>query len=156
MHSIVKLYAGNPLQAGLDALSLLLEDYHYSQTAREAIVTYTAVHGTPSGNEFLDAEDEHDANMVFEESLPAVPYDSPEWGDPLDEATLISHEAPDGRHVARKMMDAGSLPPIAGGGPEFIPSAEDLADYAAWAEELDRREEIRQAELRHNPEFGYE
>jgi hypothetical protein len=161
-------------------LSILMDDYHYSQHAREQILAYTAAHGTPSGCACLDREDEADASMVFEESLPIVPWDSPAWDretdtitldvpmleagvhpfpllDPSDwpaEATLIAHEAPDGRHVVAKMLANGVLPPISGGcdecydGPDaevddpYEPTAEDLADLADWSERLDRERDI--------------
>jgi hypothetical protein len=60
-------------------------------------------------------------------------------------------------------VDAILVPPellelaaIAGGAPEFVPSASDWADYHAWCDEVDRREELRAAEQNRNPEFGYE
>jgi hypothetical protein len=52
------------------------------------------------------------------------------------------------------------LPPVGGGGPEeeppFEPSESDWEDYRRWAEEVDRREEIRALEARCNPMWGYE
>jgi hypothetical protein len=102
---------------------VLLEDYAYSQFAREAVVIHAAEHGTPSGCEHLEAEDEHDAEMAFVEALPAVPYSSPEWGSDDD-------------------LDGLDIPPVCGGSEEaepYEPTAEDLADLAAWSEDLERR-----------------
>jgi hypothetical protein len=175
------LYVSPSTRKALEALATLLLDYHYSAHAIGRIAAYAAANGTPTGCAYLDREDEADATEVFVAELGPVDYDSPAWaredvfldvellaagthpapfGEP-DLATLISHEAPDGPAVARKLMDAGLLPPLAGGAPDdewpaFTPTAEDLADYAAWAEECDRREELRAAEERRNPEFGYE
>lgn len=125
------LYADNPLRPGLDALSWWLEQQHYSQHAREMILARTAEEGTPSGCVYLEGEDEAAASECFVAALPAVPYDSPQWG----EADLIE-----------------AVPPVAGGGP-FEPSAEDWDDYRRHCEEMDRRERERE---RHGPEWGYE
>jgi hypothetical protein len=162
----------NPqIRTALVQLSILMDDYHYSQHAKERILAYTALHGTPSLCPELDVEDEADAELIFVAELPAIPYDSPAWDDdgsvildmpmlwtgthpyPLmdpsepDEATLISHEASDGAVVAAKMIESGVLPPLSGGSPEpYIPSKEDLQDLADWLEQLDRERDI--AEMR--------
>jgi hypothetical protein len=138
-------------------VAVLLMDYGYTPHARDQVVLYIRAHGTPTGCPELDREDESDASAVFESELEPVPYSSPAWDrdggvyldvpslidgtHPLpfaepepDEATLISHEAPDGRHVARKMLDAGTLPmPISGG----APTDADRADFEAWLEQVD-------------------
>jgi hypothetical protein len=139
-------------------VGILLDDYHYSPHARDRIVRYTIAHGTPTGCPELDREDEADASAVFEAELEPVPFDSPAWDrdggvyldvpslidgtHPLpfaepepDEATLISHEAPDGRHVALKMIGNGALPPISGGAP--APTAADRRDFEAWLSQVD-------------------
>jgi hypothetical protein len=70
----------NPQVAvALEQLGLLLDDYHYSAYAKARILAYTAREGTPTGCRYLDREDEHDAEMVFVDSLPAVPFDSAAW-----------------------------------------------------------------------------
>jgi hypothetical protein len=79
----------NPQVAiALEQLGVLLTDYHYSQHAKERILAYTAVHGTPSGCPELDREDEHDAELVFTSELPAVPFDSSAWDREIDTVTL--------------------------------------------------------------------
>jgi hypothetical protein len=148
--SSVKFDVNPQLRPALEQLGVLLRDYHYSEHCAGRILAYTAIHGTPSLCPELDVEDEHDAELVFVASLSPIPYDSPAWDDdgavlldvgmllagvhpfPIgepDEATLISHEAPDGPNVAAKMIRAGVLP-VSGGSPEpFVPTEADWADY---------------------------
>ena len=179
-HSLTVPMDVNPgVRRALVELSTLLEDDHYSEHAKGRILAYTAREVTPTGYPELDPEDEHDAEMVFVAELPEVPSDSPAWDreDMAMDAGLLA----EGRHPwpvpavgdddreSEAEMDAAvaahdewlssvpSLPPVAGGGPEpFEPTAEDWADYRRWAEELDAREELRAAEERHNPMWGYE
>lgn len=157
-HSATIPLAVNPsLLPGSAALMGWLLGQDYAQHYREAIGRYAARHGELAGAVqlgLLDREDEETAEWIFVESLPEVPYDDPAWdrpdvfldvaaladgshpvpfGEP-DEATLIGHEAPDGRHVARKMLDAGILP-VAGGSP--TPTEADRADFEAWLSQVD-------------------
>lgn len=143
-------------QPALRALDAWLEDQSYSAHCRERIVRHVAHHDELAGaviSGHLDPEDEEVATEIFAESLPAVDRDHPSWDDPsvwLDVETLLECGRP---------VRIETLPPIAGGSPAaepYVPSAEDLEDYRAWAEDLDRREEIRQAEARRNPQWGYE
>jgi hypothetical protein len=147
----------NPhVAAAAEQLGILLDDYHYSPHCRDAIVAYTVAHGTPTGAPGLDREDEHDAEVVFVAELKPVPYDSPAWDDEfvfLDAEWLAAGvhplpfaepDAPDGNpHLhfpgIASVAERNGLAPIAGGAPEFEPSPEDLSDYHAWAEDLDRR-----------------
>ena len=98
-----------------------------------------------------------------------------------DELELIAHEAPDGPDVARKiagrqgatngrtlltaavlggLLTAGArgCRAVFGAGPEpaapaaFEPGPDDLADYAAWSEELDRRRSWDEQTARWNDE----
>jgi hypothetical protein len=145
-------------------VGLLLDDYHYSPHARDRIVRYTIAHGTPSGCPELDREDESDACLVFESELEPVPYDSPAWERDtsviLDAAMLAdgSHPFPiptvgdDDRtepdDFAAAALEDLDIMPISGGAPDgdeaepFEPTAEDLADFGKWSEELDRRREM--------------
>jgi len=154
LHSPSTPFYTNPIfQSGLDALSWWLEENHYSQHAREAVLAHTAAEGTPTGCAYLEAEDEGPATEAFVGVLPAVPYDSAEWGDDGPDDSDRSVPA-DAVLVPPELLE---LAPICGGGPKpFEPSDEDLTDYAAWSAELDAREEIRAAEDAHNPMWGYE
>lgn len=126
-HSIsVPLFINPAVRPGLDALSLWLEQAHYSQHAREAILAHAAREGTPTGSSYLEAEDEAGATGAYLRALPAVPYADPAWDDEsviLDVPMMI-----DGTHPF-------PLAPISGGapddGPAFTPTAEDWADYRA-------------------------
>ncbi len=173
------LHVSPSVRKALGELSTLLEDYHYSQHARESICAYVAREGTVTGAPGLDAEDEADASWVFENELEPVPFDSEAWdrdqGVIFDVELLIAGNHPwplvqdqdDDRtrpdfDASRRAIAASDplpaelpesfrlpsewndepLPPIRGGSDEaepFEPGPDDLADYAAWSEELDRR-----------------
>jgi hypothetical protein len=146
-------YTDPLFQSGLDALSWWLEEHHYSPHAREAVLAHTAAEGTPTGCADLEAEDEGPATEAFVGALPAVPFDSAEWGEdgPDDGDRSIPADAV---LVPPELLE---LAPIVGGAPEsFTPTDEDLADYAAWSAELDAREEIGRMEEVRNPMWGYE
>lgn len=162
----------NPsLAIALDDLASILRDYHYSEHAVGRIVAYTARQGTPSGCPELDPEDECDAEAVYVEGLPEVPMDSPAWdredaflvvewlaagvhplpfaAEPDDDTgewpVPAEADAPDASPHARfpgiaSLAERMALPPLSGGSPE--PTAEDLSDYGAWSEDLDRRREM--------------
>jgi hypothetical protein len=151
----------NPLtvSAALE-LGLTLEDLGYSLHARDRVIRFAAAAGTLAGCPDLDREDEAVATEAFVDAMPAVPLDSPLWDDPsvlLDAEMLASGSHPfpiptvgdDDRTEPSDFdaaMDLEDLPlPVSGGAPE--PSAEDLADYAAWAEDLERRRD-RERDLR--------
>jgi hypothetical protein len=159
----IKFDVNTHVREALVQLSILLDDYCYSQHAKERILAYTALHGTPSCCPELDVEDEHDAELIFTAELPAIPYEDAAWDDDgsvlLDvpmllagvhpfpvmdpsEAELISHESPDGPVVARKMIDAGTLPPIAGGAPTYEPDELDWREYSAWSRHLEELRDI--------------
>jgi hypothetical protein len=124
------LFYTNPaIRPGLDALSWWLEEHHYSQHAREAILAHVAGEGTPTGCPYLEAEDEGPATEAFVSALPAVAYDSATWGDdgPDDGDRSIPADAV---LVPPELLE---LAPIVGMAPEdeprpFAPSPEDRAD----------------------------
>lgn len=137
----------NPaIRPGLDALDWWLADNHYSQHARERIVAYAAAEGTPTGSPYLEAEDEAEASEAFVGALPAVPFDSAEWGPDED-------------------LDGLDLPPMCGGGPDpddelWWAQQARLADERAEAMEscrrLDALAELRAAEERAEARYGWE
>lgn len=76
---------------------------------------------------------------------PTDPADWPAWTDDwfwetTDPADLAAADA---------ALEDLELPPLSGGAPAYEPTAEDLADYHAWSEELDRR---RESSDRHSPD----
>jgi hypothetical protein len=74
--------ASPSVRKALVQLGVLLDDYHYSQHAKEQILAHVAREGTLAKCEYLDPDDEADCELVFVESLDSVPYSSPEWGPP--------------------------------------------------------------------------
>jgi hypothetical protein len=147
----------------LEQLGVLLDDYSYSQHAKERILAYTAANGTPSMCPELDASDEHDAEMVFVAELPAIPLDDPAWDREdtfLDAAMLAdgTHPSPFGEprapdedyyhpyspnHPANRSV---TLPPVSGGCDEepegFVPSPSDWDSYREWSERLDAERDL--------------
>jgi hypothetical protein len=110
-------YINPAVRPGLDALSLWLEQNHYSQHARERILAHTAAEGCPFGSPCIELEDEAGASGAFLRALPAVPYDDPAWDDEsviLDVAMLAAGTHPfpmpddDGRDIP---PDAAVVPP---------------------------------------------
>jgi hypothetical protein len=170
----VRLDINPQFAPALEQLGILLDDYHYSPHARGRILAFTAIHGTPTGCPELDREDEQDAEMVFVSELPEVPFDSESWGREdvvLDVALLVENRHPwpmpdepddadrsipaDAVLVPPELLD---LAPISGGAPEdlpglecepYVPTAEDLADYAQWSAELDARRDQEDFYRRH-------
>jgi hypothetical protein len=145
------------LRPGVAALAEWLRSHEYSAFARERILNHVAATGCLASATYLDREDEEAATEAFVAALPEV-ADGAAWdredvfldaemladgshplgpfGTEPDEATLISHEAPDGRHVARKMIGNGALPPpIAGGAP--TPTDSDRRDFESWLSQVD-------------------
>jgi hypothetical protein len=117
---------------------LMMRDY--SSHAIGRIFDHVACNGCLEGS-LVEPDDMADAEACFVDALRPVDYSSPAWGEP-DEATLISHEAPDGASVVRRMQAKGVLP-VSGGAPEpYQPTPEDLADLADWLERLDRERDI--------------
>ncbi len=162
------LHVSPSVRKALGELSTLLEDYHYSQHARESICAYVAREGTVTGAPGLDAEDEADASWVFENELEPVPFDSEAWdrdqGVIFDVELLIAGNHPwplvqdqdDDRtapdfDASRRAIAASDpippLPPTSGGAPddepEFTPSPADWEDYRNHFDQ-------------HEPMFGYE
>jgi hypothetical protein len=146
----------NPvIRRALGELSTLLEDYHYSQHARERIVAYTAREGTPTGCPELDPEDDHDAEMVFVAELPEIPFDSPAWDREdvfLDVRMLAAGvhplpfgDGPDAPDADPQFAFPGiaplaerlALPSISGGAPGHVYTDQDHADHMAWLDSLD-------------------
>jgi hypothetical protein len=148
-------YRNPQLRRGLAALvEFLMERGYDNSVIRWSIYDHVAIHGTLAGS-LIEPEDEADAEAVFVAALPEVPFDSEAWDHDevfLDVAMLIEQthpfplpdepDAPDASPFLafpgiRPLAERMTLPPIAGGAPE--PTAEDLADYARWSEDLDRR-----------------
>jgi hypothetical protein len=135
------------------ALAEWLRDRHYSAHAADSILGHVAATGCLASAAYLDREDEAEASEVFIDALPEVAGDGPAWDREdvfLDAEMLAAGNHPwpipaagdDDRagpdDFDRAMMALEDLPlPISGGAPE--PSPEDLADYHAWSEDLDRR-----------------
>jgi hypothetical protein len=99
----------------------------------------------------------------FDPDEESDPADWPAWCDnwlwePTDDAGDGDRSIPAGAVlVPPELLDLAELglAPIAGGGP-FEPTQSDWDDYAAWAREVDARQEIEAAEDRMNPMWGYE
>jgi hypothetical protein len=142
------LYRNPEYRPGLVVLVTWLLENDYSTHAIHHIEDFVAVHGTLAGS-MIDPEDEAAAEEAFVSALPAVAGDSEAWDDPsvfLDVELLAAgrHPLPFGpepegdiRDFAAAALEDLPLPSISGGAPE--PSPEDLADYHAWSEDLDRR-----------------
>ena len=103
------------------ALESWLWDQHYSQHYVEQIARYMAAHGTLAGCPHLDPEDEATASEVYCEALEPVDFDSCLWSVVRGPWSVVS--------------DAEEEPP-AEPEPPYEPTAEDLADYAAWSERI--------------------
>jgi hypothetical protein len=152
----VPFYRNPTFRPALAALVEFLMGRNYSGHMVGRIFDFAAVHGTLEGS-MIEPEDMEAAESTFVDNLPEIPFDNPAWGEPdradtgeyPTAAAPIAAEAPDSRDVALKLMDAKSLPPLSGGSPEFTPSAEDLADYAAWSAELDARRDAEDFYRRH-------
>lgn len=172
-HRSIPLHRNPALRPGLAALVEWLIEGSYSAHAIGRIFDYTAVEGTPTGCPELAPEDEYGASSVFCDGLDLVPYSADAWhfDDVFLDARMLAEgthpfpfqlcppdlepedfdgpDAPDDGPYARF---PGVMPPIRGGSDEaesFQPSAEDLADYHAWSEDLDRR---RAGTDRHSPD----
>jgi hypothetical protein len=133
-HSItiaVPLYLNPAFQPGLDVLSLWLAERGYSTQAIDRILAHAAIHGTPTGSPYLDAEDESGAADAFADGLESVSFDSPDWDDPgvfIDVDSIL--EAAQGLDDADRSIPAGAvlvppeldddlgLPSLSGGAPE--------------------------------------
>ena len=157
----VALYCNPAFVPGLEALAGFLLDNNYSAHAMDQIIGLASVEGTVTGSAYLEPEDEAGATEAFVAALPDVADDSPAWDDPsviLDVELLLAAAHPypmppepaeEGAEVRRvrrwyreHMAGFPAPPSIRGGSDEaepFEPSAEDLADYHAWSEALERR-----------------
>lgn len=161
----------NPLQAdALSALADFLEDRHYSPHMTGRILRSVGAHGTLAGSG-IEPEDEADAEAVFVGNLPEIGFDAEVWNREdvfldvelmaLDRHPLPFGDGPDAPDAdpaihfpgTPSLADRLGIRPIAGGSPQadepFRPTAEDLADYAAWAAELDARRDQEDFYRRH-------
>lgn len=114
-----------PVVIAPDTTRLLafLCEREYSQHAREVIARYVRDCGTLEGCEYLDPEDRAAADELLEAAWPPVASTSHAW----DEDTW--HGRP-----SRWTIAAGApVPPELDVDPEFVPSEEDEAFYAAWS-----------------------
>jgi len=159
----------NPqVAAAVDQLGILLDDYHYSAHARARILAWTTREGTPTGCPELDREDEADVEQVFVEALAEVPFEAAAWDREdvcLDATMLVAglHPLPFGDGpdapeadpamafpLIRPLAERIAVPPVCGGGAAYEPTAEDLADFADWAEEWRRRRDTEDYLARFN------
>ena len=91
-------------------VGVLLEDYHYSPRARADIVKYIIATGMVDGAPGLDAEDQPDAEMVFEQSLPRVPFDGPAWDVEAAPFEPSPEDWADYSEWSRSLDDRGDFP----------------------------------------------
>jgi hypothetical protein len=155
------------LSAAIGALGRHLDAAGYTPYSRDRIVAAAVASGTPTACDDLCDEDEAEANEVWVENLPEVPYSSSAWDAdqsvPLDVELLsmgvhpfpVADEPPDGPDAPDYGMSRSAalgelircghisaLPPISGGSPDagsFQPSQSDWDDYAAWSRTLEAR-----------------
>lgn len=110
-------------------MSWWLRENHYIPHAREAVLAHTAEAGTPTGSIYLDPEDEAAATEAFVGALPAIPFDSAEWGDdgPADGARSIPADAV---LVPPELLELAAITGGATGDePRWLaPSPDDVAD----------------------------
>lgn len=150
------IYLNPALRPGLDALDWWLADAHYSQHARERIVSFAAAEGTLTGSPYLEAEDEADATDTFIGALPAVAGDNPAWDDQtviLDARLLADGNHPwpipivsddDDRTIPPELdpeeEETGEFGPPPGIDPEpYEPTEEDMAELRRWELETEGR-----------------
>jgi hypothetical protein len=113
----------------------------YSQAAEDRIVAYLQAEGTAEGCPDLDdASDVEMVHWAFDTYSPTIAWDDPSWDaddacwTPSDTVSLDVED-----------LDIDCLPAIAGGSPEaYEPTAEDLAEYAAWSASLDGADVVRE------------
>jgi hypothetical protein len=139
--SRIPLYHNAALLPGRVALEAwLMHEMDYNPHYARAIADHAGREGELSGAVaagLLDREHEDDATEIFVESLADVPPDSLAWTHPgiyLDVDSLLEGGRPD-RSIP---PDAVLLPPELDPEGPYAPTAEDLADYGAWLEALDR------------------
>jgi hypothetical protein len=152
----------------LQALEAWLRDNHYSQWAIERIIGHTDREGSPTGCLILDPEDEATVTEVYIEAMPAVHQCDPAWGNasgaesmfrladdvwtPNDTLRAFPPELDDDEDEIDRLIDAWDVqheantkaveeecPPVELE-PPYEPTEEDLADYGAWLEQLDREQ----------------
>jgi hypothetical protein len=145
----------NPqIRAAALQVGILLDDYHYSPHARDAIVRHITATGCVTDAPGLDREDQADAEAVFVAELEPVPLSSDAWdrdtGVLFDAELLVTgHPWPYGPQVGDDDRDFDAamaaledlptangwtpLPPISGG----APLNGDRDDFEAWLSQVD-------------------
>ena len=131
--------------------SHLVAEGDYSPKAILAIISHVAAEGTVFDAPYVYPAEADTLTEVFIRGFEPIPYDDPAWGH-LEDIDADIPPAPDERHASgdaywRAMMADGitPLPAISGGCDPipFEPSAEDLAEYGAWSDELERVQQAR-------------
>jgi hypothetical protein len=78
-HHGVRMYRNPQLREAADAMAVILRDLGYTPHARDQVVRRAVAHGTPTGSEYLDREDEDAATEAFVGAMPEVALDSNCW-----------------------------------------------------------------------------
>jgi hypothetical protein len=137
----------------LTRLAAFLCEREYSSLARGTVLSYAAATGTLEGCPMLEPEDRPDADALLEAAWPPVPsashawedadrrgYDGPPCGWTVPDAEELHDRARVSARIDRLIADAAPVPPeldvIDGEADPFEPTAEDLADLAAWSDSL--------------------
>lgn len=124
---------------GLEALSWHLLEESYSAVTVFDVCHYVLDHGTLEGNGLIFDEDYEAAEAAYVNSLPAVPYDSAEWGEaePDEDSELWRHArdwTPAGGwsdpDPAGEWDDTGEFPAVAV--PVEPPDEWEGNDHAGW------------------------
>jgi hypothetical protein len=153
MSQSILMYRNDQLRPALAAMTDVLIDRIYSGESITRILAHAEAEGTLAGCNWLMPEDEAEAEAAFVDALPAIDYDSPSWGAEIDyEAAArawgwdtVETDAPDADPaigfpgLASLALRRAGIAPVAGGSPDYEPTAEDLADYGRWSEELEAR-----------------
>jgi hypothetical protein len=112
----------------------------YSQAAEDRIVAYLQAEGTAEGCPDIDAEDIEMVHWAYDSYSPTVPWTDPSWDSDSDCWTPS-----DTVRLDVEDIDSDLLPAISGGSPEaYEPTAEDLAEYAAWSASLGGADVVRE------------
>jgi hypothetical protein len=137
----VPYYRNPQFRPALAALVELLMARNYSSRAIGNVFDFVACNGTLEGS-LVALEDMADAEAVFVDALPEIPFDVECWGSTED-------------------LDDLDVPPIAGGSPEADPgpTEADRRDFEAWLSQVDAdyppdaqvEAEVMRAWYRRNP-----